>query len=123
MGRPRLRSDGLPEPRNAFESAVVALLVDLFTALPTWGTSAGYHVVDDRWPDLSEEGRHARLRLLEDHARRLAAFDANELSGDERIDRGILLEEIEKVVFNDSVLRALGPRPIITSMAKSSMAG
>ncbi len=101
-----LRPDGLPQPRNAFESAVVDVIVDLFEAYPTWGTSAGYHVVDGRWPDLSEAGREARLATFKRHAERLGAFDEAGLSIDERVDRHILLEEIEKVVFGDEVLRA-----------------
>jgi uncharacterized protein (DUF885 family) len=100
-----LRPDGLPEPTDAFESAVVDLLVDLFTAYPTWGTDAGYHVVDDRWPDLSEDGRQARLRMLHGHVARLEAFDAGALSPDQRVDRHVLLEEIEKALFGEEVLR------------------
>jgi len=100
-----LRPDGLPEPTDAFGSAVVDLLVDLFTAYPTWGTDAGYHVVDDRWPDLSEDGRQARGRMLHGHVARLEAFDAASLSPDQRVDRHILLEEIEKAIFGEEVLR------------------
>ena len=101
-----LRPDGLPQPRNAFESAVVDLIVDLFEAYPTWGTSAGYHRVDGRWPDLSEAGRQARLATFSRHRARLAGFAEEELSPDEPVDRSILLEEIEKVVFGDEVLRS-----------------
>ena len=102
----RLRSDGLPEPRDAFESAVVDLLVDLFEAYPTWGTAAGYHVVDGDWPDLTEAGRLARLRSLGGHVGRLEVFDEADLSVDERVDRGILLEEIDRVVFSEETFRA-----------------
>jgi len=101
-----LRPDGLPQPRNGFESAVVDLIVDLFEAHPTWGTVAGYHRVDHHWPDLSDAGRMARLALFGDHARRLEALSDSELSAEERIDRRILLEEIEKAVFSDEILRS-----------------
>jgi uncharacterized protein (DUF885 family) len=106
-GGPRaaLRPDGLPEPADAFEEAVVDLLVDLFSAYPTWGTEVGFHTVDARWPDLSEAGRQARLAMLRDHADRLASFDTAALSADQLIDRDILGEEIEKAVFGDEVLR------------------
>lgn len=104
MTRP-LRRDGLPEPSNAFEAAVVDLLADLFEAYPTWGTAAGYHAVDDRWPDLTEAGRQARLRVFHDHTSRLEAFTEADLSSDERIDRHVLLEEIEKAVFGEDVMR------------------
>ena len=105
MNRP-LRPDGLPEPRNAFESAVIDLLVDLFEAYPTWGTDAGYHVVDGGWPDLTEGGRQTRSSTLSGHAIRLEAFDETDLSVDERVDRRILLEEIDKVVFSEETYRA-----------------
>ncbi len=101
-----LRPDGLPQPQNAFESAVVDLIVDLFEAYPTWGTTTGYHGVDGHWPDLSEDGRLGRLTTFRTHAKRLEAFSTAELSTDERVDRGVLLEEIEKVVFGDEVLRS-----------------
>jgi uncharacterized protein (DUF885 family) len=84
---------------------VVDFIVDLFEASPTWGTMAGYHVVDGRWPDLSEDGRTARLATFRAHAERLRAFDESDLSTDERVDRHILLEEIDQVVFSDAVLR------------------
>ena len=100
-----LRPDGLPATDSAFQAAVVDLLVDLFAAYPTWGTAAGYHAVDDRWPDLSEPGREARLRMLRHHAGRFEAFDDAGLTADEQVDRLILLEEIEKAVFGDDVLR------------------
>ena len=101
-----LRPDGLPEPRNAFESAVVDFLVDLFEAHPTWGTDTGYHRVDGRWPDLTEAGRSARLATFARHRQRLEGFATDELSADESVDRAILLEEIDKVVFGEEVLRA-----------------
>ena len=44
-----LRPDGLPQPASEFDSAVVDLIADLFEAFPTWGTAAGYHVVDARF--------------------------------------------------------------------------
>jgi uncharacterized protein (DUF885 family) len=101
-----LRPDGLPEPGNAFESAVVDLVVELFEAYPTWGTSTGYHRVDGRWPDLSEAGRRTRIAAFRRHAERLRAFDAAGLSLEEQVDRHILLAETERVIFGDEVLRA-----------------
>jgi uncharacterized protein (DUF885 family) len=102
----RLRPDGLPQPRTAFESAVVDFLVDLFEAFPTWGTNIGYHRVDDRWPDLTDAGREDRLATVVRHRQRLADVRADELSADEAVDRGILLEEIDKVIFSEDVLRS-----------------
>jgi len=100
-----LRPDGLPQPGDAFELAVVDLLVDLFEAYPTWGTDAGYHAVDDRWPELTESGRLARLDMLARHRVRLEAMTEATLTADGRVDRHILLEEIERLVFSEDVLR------------------
>jgi uncharacterized protein (DUF885 family) len=102
---PTPRPDGLPRPDTAFEHAVIDFIVDLFEAHPVWGTAVGYHRVDAEWPDLSEAGRHSRLAMYRRHAERFAAFDEADLGADEAIDRSILLEEIEKAVFGDEVLR------------------
>ncbi len=107
-----LRPDGLPQPRTPFETAVVDFLVDLFEAYPTWGTDAGYHRVDGRWPDLSDEGRASRLETLATHRARLEASDTTTLTADESVDRQILLDEIEKVVFSEEVLRAQAWDPL-----------
>jgi len=102
---PDLRPDGLPTPGDAFEAAVVELLVDLFAAYPTWGTEAGYHAVDAHWPELTGSGRLARLAMLTRHASRLGGMSEATLSADERVDRRILLEEIERLAFSEDVLR------------------
>ncbi len=80
--------------------------MDLFEAYPTWGTSVGYHRVDDRWPDLSEAGRTGRIATFARHRARLEAFPPDQLRADEVVDRAILLEEIDKVVFSEEVLRS-----------------
>ena len=43
--------------------------------------------------------------MLRGHVARLEAFDEAALSPDERVDRHVLLEEIEKAVFGEEVLR------------------
>jgi uncharacterized protein (DUF885 family) len=100
-----MRHDGLPQPNGALEAAAIEYIVDLFEASPVWGTMAGYHAVDDRWPDLSEDGREARLAMYRRHAGRLEALADDDLSATERLDRRILLEEIDKATFSDEVLR------------------
>jgi hypothetical protein len=100
-----LRPDGLPEPRTDFEAAAVDFLVDLFEAYPTWGTSAGYHRVDGGWPDLTEAGRASRLATFAGHRARFEGFGAAELSPDESVDRSILIDEIDKAIFEEQVLR------------------
>ncbi|HEY7599082.1 MAG TPA: DUF885 family protein, partial [Candidatus Limnocylindrales bacterium] len=70
-----------------------------------WATGIGFHAHDDRWPDMSEQGRQARLALLRHHRSRLEALSETELSADERIDRGILLDAIAEMEFDAAELR------------------
>ena len=101
-----LRPDGLPRPRNDLESAVVDLIADLLEANPVWGTQVGYHDVDGRWPDLSEGGRTARLAMYRRHATALESLPETELEAEQQVDRRILLEELEKLVFAEDILRS-----------------
>ena len=108
------RPDGLPVPRTDLETAVVEFLIDLFEAYPTWGTSIGYHRVDGRWPDLTEAGRAARLATFAGHRRRLDGLAHDGLGADESVDHAILLEEIDKIVFSEDILRAEAWDPLQT---------
>ncbi len=99
-------TDGpLPTPISAWDHVLHAFLVDLFEASPVSAAFAGYHLGDDRWPDLSEAGRTSRLAMLDRHATAVAALDAASLTADERIDRAILAEHIEQARFSDDVVR------------------
>ena len=58
-----LVGDPRPEPRTRFETTLNRFLDDLFAALPTYATAIGFHLYDDRWPDVSEAGRTGRLAM------------------------------------------------------------
>jgi uncharacterized protein (DUF885 family) len=73
--------------------------------LPTLATSIGFHAHDDRWPDLSEAGRLARLAMYEHHTAALTDLSDSVLRADEAIDRGIVLEALEGLRFQAEVLR------------------
>ena len=100
-----LTPDNRPEPRSAFDHAFHKLLDDLFEASPVWATHIGYHALDDRWPDPSEQGRTGRLAMLRHHRARLQALPDEELTADARIDRGIVLEAIDSAEFQEAELR------------------
>ncbi|HWH38070.1 MAG TPA: DUF885 domain-containing protein [Candidatus Limnocylindrales bacterium] len=100
-----LAPDTRPVPRSPFDFALQRLLDDLFAAQPVWATGVGFHAHDDRWPDLSEAGRTSRLALLRHHRARFEAFEDEELSSDERIDRRIVLGAIDEAEFNEGELR------------------
>ena len=94
-----------PQPTTRFEHALHDLLDDLFLVYPTWATEIGYHAYDDRWPDLTDAGRLSRLATLRRHRDVLEELAEDALSGDERIDRGILLEALDGLIFEEEVLR------------------
>ena len=97
--------DTRPEPRTPFDVALRSLLDDLFAAQPVWATQIGFHAHDDRWPDLSEDGRLGRLTQLREHRRRLQQLSDAELSAGELIDKGIVLEAIDAMEFEEDELR------------------
>ena len=78
-------------------------LAEFFRLNPTWATNIGAHAHDDRWPDLTETGRAERLAFLE---RWLGVFRAmTELTGDDAIDRDLLISELEAAEFSEVELR------------------
>lgn len=100
-----LAPDNRPTPVTAFDHALKAFLDDFFAAQPVWATQIGFHAYDDRWPDMTEAGRSARLAMLREHAGRIGTLAATDLSADEQIDRGIVAEAIEGMIFEDDQLR------------------
>jgi uncharacterized protein (DUF885 family) len=104
--------DTRPEPRTVFDFAVQRLLDDLFAAQPTWATNIGFHGHDDRWPDMTDSGRAARLALLRHHRARLQALSESDLNDDERLDRGIVLESIDAMEFDEAELREAAWDPL-----------
>lgn len=106
--------DSLPPATTPFARALDAFLRDLFASQPILAGAAGFHAVDHRWGDPSEAGRAARLALAERHRAAIAAIPAADLAADEATDRGILLEQIDQLVFADAVLREEAWDPLAT---------
>ena len=107
-----LVEDPRPAPVTPFEQVLHRFLDEVFTAYPSWATAVGYHLLDDRWEDASDEGRQARLRMFERNRAAFEALPETELSRDEAIDRGIVLELLDKMRFDDDVLRAASWDPL-----------
>ena len=97
-----MTTDSRPEPISPFDRALRAVLDDLFVVLPTFATVVGFHDVDDRWPDLTAGGRRARLELYARH--RTALEGLSDLSEDEFVDRGIVVQALDAFAFDDEVL-------------------
>lgn len=86
-----------------FPARVTAFLAEFFRLHPTFATAIGAHAHDDRWPDLTGEGRAERLAFGE---RWLAEFNAmTDLTADEAIDRDLLVGELEAARFAETELR------------------
>jgi uncharacterized protein (DUF885 family) len=122
-----LAPDNRPTPVTAFDHALKAFLDDLFAAQPVFATQIGFHAHDDRWPDITGQGRAERLAMLRGHSDVFAALADESLSEDEQIDRGIVVETIAAMVFDDDELRedawdALGYVSLVGSGLFSLMA-
>ena len=100
-----LAADNRPTPRTPFDHVLRDLLDDLFAAMPTLATHIGFHAHDDQWPDMTETGRRARLALIEKRRAAMSALDEGSLSFDEQIDRGLVLEALDAMEFDETELR------------------
>ena len=107
-----LAADNRPEPRTPFDFALRDLLDDLFAAQPTWATHIGFHAYDDRWPDMTEAGRHARVTMVDRHRAAVQALDDASLADEEKIDCGIVLEALDAIEFEETDLREPAWNPL-----------
>lgn len=107
-----LVEDTRPLPTTPFGVALHDFLGDYFDAFPTWATAVGYHLVDHRWPDLSEAGSAARLAAIDRNQRIFQAMAEQSLSADERVDRAILLEVLDGLRFDEATLCELSWDPL-----------
>jgi uncharacterized protein (DUF885 family) len=88
-----------------FAARVDAFLAEFFALHPLTATSAGMHIHDGEWPDMSEAGRAARLAFYDRWTQALEAIDEAELTIDDRVDRDLLLGELAAYRFAEEVLR------------------
>src|SRR4051794_11789074 len=107
-----LAPDNRPAPRTRFDHTLRELLDDLFAVQPTWATQIGFHAFDDRWPDLTAAGHHARLAAVERHRGQMNALDEPDLSADEKIDRSLALEALDAMEFDETELVELAWDPL-----------
>jgi uncharacterized protein (DUF885 family) len=88
-----------------FDQLAADLLDQLFELQPDVATAIGDHRHDDRWPDLGDTGRQARLAFVDQWASVLRGLDPSAITADELIDRDLLLGELAEMRFGDEVLR------------------
>jgi len=90
---------------SLFAARVDSFLGEFFALDPVSATAAGMHVHDGRWPDLTEPGRRARLALVDRWAAEFGGMADSGLTDDERIDRDVLLLELDAMRFAETELR------------------
>ena len=84
----------------SFAEARDACFADFFRLYPVNATEAGNHDHDGEWPDLTDAGRRERLAFLEAARGELEAAEGARLTGDEAIDRRVLLTQIDALRFD-----------------------
>jgi uncharacterized protein (DUF885 family) len=97
--------DGAAGIERDFYAAADGYLDDLFGAHPAAATAAGLHRHDARLDDWSAAAARARLDMARRHQAALTAFDPAGLSPGARIDRGLVLTDIEGTIFGLTDLR------------------
>jgi uncharacterized protein (DUF885 family) len=90
---------------SEFAARLEAYLDEYFRMEPIVATAAGLHDHDGRWPEVTEASRATRLEFFDRWTRALTAFDEAVLSPDERIDRDLVLLELDAGRFFTDVLR------------------
>ena len=89
----------------AFADLVSYFLDELFAIQPDVATAVGDHRYDDQWPDTSEVGRQSRLAFADRWQAAFGGLDPASLSRDERIDRDLVMGELDAAVFAETMLR------------------
>ena len=84
---------------------IEAFLGEFFRFYPLSATAAGMHAFDDRWPDLSPAGRTSRIAFLDRWQSELELAPNFALEPEERIDRELLVSELEALRFDEVELR------------------
>lgn len=90
---------------SPFAQRIDAFLAEYFALDPITATAAGNHDHDARWPDFSDAGHAAQLAFIERWDAELRAEDADGLTLDERVDRDLLLLELDAQRFALTDLR------------------
>jgi len=84
---------------------IEAFLDEFFRFYPLSATAVGMHAFDDRWPDLRPAGRTSRIAFLDRWQSELELAPNFTLAPDERIDRELLVSELEALRFDEVELR------------------
>jgi uncharacterized protein (DUF885 family) len=80
---------------------------------PTRATEAGEHRFDGAWPDVSEAGEARERQFVEDRLKALASIPAADLSPQQRIDRGLIENQLHYWLFSLTELRDPAWDPLV----------
>ena len=89
----------------SFQERFATFLDEYFALHPTIATSIGDHRFDDRWPDVTEAGRQARLSFVDRWLAELDGLGDDALSAGEAIDRDLVAMELAAERFAETELR------------------
>lgn len=85
------------------ESLAEEFLDGYFAASPVSATSYGEHAHDHRWPDLSEQGRHANELWRLARVDQLSTISRDTLDADGRLELDVIRNQLELSGFADEV--------------------
>jgi uncharacterized protein (DUF885 family) len=93
-----------------FRARVDRFVAEYLERSPTMATVIGDHRWDDRWPDLTPDGRRERLAFIERWLVELGSLA--DLAPDDAIDRDLLAMELEAERFDETELREEAWNPL-----------
>ena len=95
----------MTEPTSRFAARVDAFLTEFFRLHPLHATVAGMHAHDGEWPDLTDAGRLERIAFADRWQAELGRIADSHLDRDERVDRDLILSELDGLRFSETELR------------------
>ena len=96
-----------------FSKLVQEFMEDYFKFHPVTATWVGYHKYDGLLDDLSNDALKRKTEWLEKNKEKFSNFDPKKLSKDNEIDRRILIEKIDEMLFELKELKEHEWNPLI----------
>lgn len=101
------------ETSAQFAAFSSAFLDEYLKRNPTRATEAGSHAFDGEWPDVSEEGEARERAFVEGRLRAIEGIPAAQLTVQERIDRGLIENQLRYWLFSLDEVREATWDPLL----------
>ena len=101
-----------PDENQKFINLSAHFTEDLLKQYPQWATSLGDHRYDHRLNGYSKEEQSAELEFLYGYLDSLKTISAEKLDQVNRIDYRIMKHHLEKMIFDNTVLKELDWNPL-----------